>query len=163
MDNQIVEQPVQRSLASPSSYNYSPIRDQDQNTLRPRGNQTSKLNCLQIQVNASSDNEPQSEYIIEGIKSMEGTESSGSKTVESLKAKIATLEKANQQIYDFAASLIIDRSQFDHKKFQIVLFLTYVRNLKWIIVSVNETVDKCSFPNGRLVPNLSAVRKAKWF
>uniref|UniRef100_A0A183DLU5 FGFR1 oncogene partner 2 n=1 Tax=Gongylonema pulchrum TaxID=637853 RepID=A0A183DLU5_9BILA len=36
--------------------------------------------------------------------------SSDSETVEALKMKVAALEKANQQIYEFAASLIIDRS-----------------------------------------------------
>lgn len=69
-----------------------------------------QVNCIQNQVNASVDNELQHEHIAEDVESMESVESSDSKAIESLKAKIAALEKANQQIYDFAASLIIDRS-----------------------------------------------------
>ncbi|CAG9539200.1 unnamed protein product [Cercopithifilaria johnstoni] len=65
---------------------------------------------VKAQVNMSTDDEPHCEYIVEDVKSMEGVESSYSKTIQSLRAKIAALEKANQQIYDFAASLIIDRS-----------------------------------------------------
>ncbi|EFO28401.1 hypothetical protein LOAG_00090 [Loa loa] len=65
---------------------------------------------VEIQVNASTDDELHSEYITEDLKSAEGVETSDSKIIESLKAKLAMLEKANQEIYDFAASLIIDRS-----------------------------------------------------
>ncbi|VDK73049.1 unnamed protein product [Litomosoides sigmodontis] len=65
---------------------------------------------MEDQVNASIDNEPYYEHIAKDVKSVESVESSDSKAIESLKAKIAALEKANQQIYDFAASLIIDRS-----------------------------------------------------
>ncbi|VDK61860.1 unnamed protein product [Onchocerca ochengi] len=65
---------------------------------------------VEIQVNAPTDEEPQTEHIIEDVKSPKNEESSDSKTIKLLKAKIAALEEANQQIYDFAASLIIDRS-----------------------------------------------------
>uniref|UniRef100_A0A158Q8C4 WD_REPEATS_REGION domain-containing protein n=1 Tax=Elaeophora elaphi TaxID=1147741 RepID=A0A158Q8C4_9BILA len=64
----------------------------------------------EVQDNASTDNESHSEYVPEDAKSMEGVETSDSRTTEFLRAKIAELEKANQQIYNFAASLIIDRS-----------------------------------------------------
>ncbi|KAM3721226.1 Pre-rRNA-processing protein [Dirofilaria immitis] len=64
---------------------------------------------IEIQANAPTDNEPQIKCINQDVQSAENGNSSDSKT-ELLKAKIAALEKANQQIYDFAASLIIDRS-----------------------------------------------------
>ncbi|KAL3998272.1 WD domain G-beta repeat family protein [Acanthocheilonema viteae] len=65
---------------------------------------------VEIRVNASTDNEQHCEYIAEDVKAMEGVETLDPKTVESLEAKITALEKINQQIYDFAASLIIDHN-----------------------------------------------------
>ncbi|VIO96576.1 Uncharacterized protein BM_BM5442 [Brugia malayi] len=65
---------------------------------------------VEVHVNTSNDDEPYSEYTTEDLKLAEGVENSDSKTIEGLKMKIATLEKINQQIYDFAASLIINRN-----------------------------------------------------
>lgn len=62
-----------------------------------------------MQVDSTND-EPHNECNTEDLNPTEVMDSSVSKIIETLKAKIATLEKANQQIYDFAASLIINGS-----------------------------------------------------
>lgn len=43
-------------------------------------------------------------------RSAHDNKSLNSETAEVLKVKVAALEKANQQIYEFAASMLINRS-----------------------------------------------------